>query len=132
MMFWTYLSVRISDLVLWTLYYMLLRTSFISVSESIMFDLQRRNFYRVKSVRARSYSGPYLSALGLNTKRCGVSLRIQFECGKIRTRITPNTNFSRKVQQAGKLERKGNGMWHDIWRRIQAIMNGRICVRYRI
>ena len=35
----------------------------------------------VKSVRIRSYSGPY-----------GVSLRIQSECGKTRTRITPNTD----------------------------------------
>ena len=35
----------------------------------------------VKSIRIRSYSSPY-----------GVSYRIQFECGKIRTRITPNTD----------------------------------------
>ena len=38
----------------------------------------------VKSVRIQSYSGPYFPAFGLN------SLRIQSECGKIRTRITPN------------------------------------------
>ena len=37
----------------------------------------------VKSVRIRSYSGPYLS------------LRIQSECGKIRTRITSNTDTFR-------------------------------------
>ena len=35
----------------------------------------------VKSTRIRSYSSPY-----------GVSYRIQSECGKIRTRITPNTD----------------------------------------
>ena len=46
----------------------------------------------MKSVRIRSYSGPYFSAFGLNTERYGVSLRIQFECGKMRTRITPNTD----------------------------------------
>ena len=28
----------------------------------------------------------------IRTKRYGVSLRIQFECGKIRTRKTPNTD----------------------------------------
>ena len=28
----------------------------------------------------------------MNTERYGVSLRIQSECGKIRTRITPNTD----------------------------------------
>ena len=36
----------------------------------------------VKSVRIQSYSGPYFSAFGLNTKRYRVSLRIQSKCGK--------------------------------------------------
>ena len=31
-------------------------------------------------------SGPYFPAFGLNTERYFVSLRIQSECGKIRTR----------------------------------------------
>ena len=34
----------------------------------------------------------HFPAFGLNTKRCGVSLRIQPECRKMRTRITPNTD----------------------------------------
>ena len=38
------------------------------------------------------FSGPYFSAFGLNTERYGVSLRIQSECGKMQTRITPNTD----------------------------------------
>ena len=41
------------------------------------------------------YSGyfvPHFSAFGLNTERYGVSLHIQSECGKMRTRITPNMN----------------------------------------
>ena len=38
------------------------------------------------------YSGPYFPAFGLNTERYFVSLRIQSECGKIWTRITPNTD----------------------------------------
>ena len=32
------------------------------------------------------FSGPYFPVFGLNTKRYSVSLRIQSECGKIRTR----------------------------------------------
>ena len=45
-----------------------------------------------KSVRIRNYSGPYVPAFGLNTKRYFVSLVIRSECRKIRTRITPNTD----------------------------------------
>ena len=45
----------------------------------------------VKSVRIRSYSGPHFPAFGLNTQRYGVSLCVQTESGKMRTRITPNT-----------------------------------------
>ena len=44
----------------------------------------------VKIVRIRNFSGPYFPPFGLNTKRYSVSLRIQSECGKIRTRKTPN------------------------------------------
>ena len=46
----------------------------------------------VKRVGIRSYSGPHFPAFVLKTESCGVSLRIQSECGKIRTRITPNTD----------------------------------------
>ena len=45
-----------------------------------------------KSVCVRSYSGPYFFAFGLNTERYSLSLRIQSECEKMRTRITPNTS----------------------------------------
>ena len=45
-----------------------------------------------KSVHIRSYSGLYFPAFGPNKERYGVSLRIQSECRKIRTRITPNTD----------------------------------------
>ena len=51
----------------------------------------------VKGVRIRSYSGLYFPAFGLNTERYGVCLRIQSECQKIRTRITPNTDTSRSA-----------------------------------
>ena len=46
----------------------------------------------MKSVSIRSYSGPHFPAFGLNTETYGVSLRIQSECGKIRIRVTPNTD----------------------------------------
>ena len=44
----------------------------------------------VKSVRIWSYSGTYFPAFGLNNETYSASLRIQCECGKIQTRITPN------------------------------------------
>ena len=40
----------------------------------------------VKSVRIRSFSGPYFSAFIQTTERYEVSLRIQSKCGKIRTK----------------------------------------------
>ena len=45
-----------------------------------------------KNVRIRSYSGPHFPAFGLNTESYSVSLRIHSECGKMTTRITPNTD----------------------------------------
>ena len=47
----------------------------------------------VKSVRVRSYSGPYFSALGLNTERYEISLRIQSKYGNI-----PNMDNFHAVQ----------------------------------
>ena len=44
----------------------------------------------MESDRIWSYSGPHFPAFGLNTDE--VSLRIQSECGKMRTRITLNTD----------------------------------------
>ena len=46
----------------------------------------------IRSIRIRSYSGPFISAFRLNVERYRVSLRIQSECEKIRIRITPNTD----------------------------------------
>ena len=45
-----------------------------------------------KSVHIWSFSDPYFPAFGLNTERYSVFLRLQSECGKIRTRKTPNTD----------------------------------------
>ena len=59
----------------------------------------------VKSVRIRIYSGPHFPAFGLNTVSIlssnagySVSVRIQFECGKMGTRITPNTDTFHAVK----------------------------------
>ena len=49
------------------------------------------NIHRVKRVRIWNFSDLYFPAFGLNRERYSVSLHIQSECGKIRTRITPNT-----------------------------------------
>ena len=44
---------------------------------SIAFKSNAFPMHSVRSVRIRSYSGPYFPAFGLNTERYGVSLRIQ-------------------------------------------------------
>ena len=46
----------------------------------------------VKGVRIWCFSGPFFPAFGLNTERYEVSLRIESECGKIRTRKASNTD----------------------------------------
>ena len=56
----------------------------------------------VKTVRIRSYSGPCFPAFRLNAERYSVSLRIQPECAKIRTRITPNTDTVKQIRTAVK------------------------------
>ena len=48
----------------------------------------------MKRVRIRSYFGPHFPAFRLNSN--SMSLRIQSECGKMRTRITPNTDTLRR------------------------------------
>ena len=50
------------------------------------------------SVRIRSYSGPYFPAYGLKTERYRVFFRIQSKYGKMRARITPNTDTFYAVQ----------------------------------
>ena len=47
----------------------------------------------VKSVRIRSYSGPHFPVFELNRERYSVSFCIQSKCGKMRNRISPNTDF---------------------------------------
>ena len=52
----------------------------------------------VKSIRIRSYSDSHFSAFGLNS--------IQSECGKMRTRITPNMDTFYAVPDAVKILKK--------------------------
>ena len=47
----------------------------------------------VKSIRICSFPGLYFPTFGLNTERHSVSLGIPSECGNIRTRKTPNTDY---------------------------------------
>ena len=44
----------------------------------------------IKRVRIWGYFSPHFPTFGLNAERYGVSLHIQFECGKMQIRITPN------------------------------------------
>ena len=64
------------------------------ILRSVLSGQSSEHFHWVKSVRIRSYSGPYFPTFGLNMERYGVS---QFVCGKMRTSITPNTNTFQAV-----------------------------------
>ena len=58
--------------------------------------------HSVKIVLIRSYSGPNFLSFGLNIERYGVSRRIQSQCGKMWTRITPNTGTFHTVEFTNK------------------------------
>ena len=62
----------------------------------------------VKSVRIRSFSGPYFLAFRLNTETYGLSFRIQSKWGKIRTRKSPNTDTFQAVSNSKNTSAKGN------------------------
>ena len=52
----------------------------------------------VKSVCIRSYSDPHFSVFWLNTEKYSVSFCIQSKYGKIRNKITPNTDTFNAVR----------------------------------
>ena len=62
-----------------------------------MTKLQNIKGDRVKRFRIR-YSVMHFAAFELNTERYRGSLRIQSKCGKILTRITPNTDTFHTVE----------------------------------
>ena len=58
-----------------------------------MWCIKKYKCHCVKNACIRSYSGPQFPAFGLKKERYdGVSLYIQSKCGKMQTRITPNTD----------------------------------------
>ena len=73
-------------------FWFLISITLVFSSLTIWYPTVVYNCHSVKSVRIWGYSGPHFPAFGLNTERYSVSLRVQSECGKIRTRITPNTD----------------------------------------
>ena len=58
--------------------------------KNFILDKPFNPFHFVKIVRIQSYSNPHFPTFGLNLERYLVYLRIQSECGKMRTRMTPN------------------------------------------
>ena len=68
----------------------------------------------VKSVCIRSFPGPYFPTLGLNTERYGVSLHINSERGKIRTRKTPNMDIVYALSSTVNVEYKEKFEINDI------------------
>ena len=57
----------------------------------------------VKNVCVLGYSGPYFLAIGPNTDRYSISLRIRSKCRKMRTRITPNNSYITHVFLGGSI-----------------------------
>ena len=71
--------------------------SMVKIEKSSKNGDQLQYTHCVKSIRIRSYSGPYFPAFGLNTERYSVSLRIQPERRKMLCRITPKTDAFHEV-----------------------------------
>ena len=85
-------------------YFITLENVFVSFCEIYLFnsrtnDIQPLVFEHFSSNGFLEDCSIIFSAFGLNTERYGVSLRIQSECGKIRTRITPNTDIFHAVSR---------------------------------
>ena len=76
-----------------------------------------RFHHYVKSVRIRSFSGPYFAAFGLNTVRYRVSLLIQSKCAKIQVRKTSNTDTFHAVHCDSRIMfmNTGEGNWFFIF-----------------
>ena len=85
-----------------------LRTSFQRGYSAQQLLLIKGTSQYVKRFRILSSSGLPFPALRLNTERysfCSVSVRIQPECGKRRTRITPNTDAMNNIYVSLKDQR---------------------------
>ena len=69
------------------------------------------------SVQIRSFSGPYFPALGLNTERLSVSLRIQSEWGKYGAEKTPYLGTFHVVL----IRLNSTNIRSEIWRQSQVL-----------
>ena len=61
----------------------------------------------MKNVHIWGYSGLHFPAFGLNTESYFVSLCIQLEYGKMRTRVTPNMDTFYAAKETQFVENKG-------------------------
>ena len=60
----------------------------------------------MRNAHIRNFSGPYFPTFEMITERHFVSLRILSECGKIRSRKTPNTDTFYALYISGSESRK--------------------------
>ena len=60
-------------------------------------------FHCVKSVRIRSFSDPFFPAFRQNIEGYGVFLRVQYPCGTIQTRKTPNRDTFHAVFKSAEV-----------------------------
>ena len=79
----------------------------------------RAGLHCVKSVRTRSVSGLYFPEFGLNTEIYRANLHIQSECGKIKTRKTPNMDTFHTVLHNDAKKSKWIGNKGQHFRRIK-------------
>ena len=73
------------------------------------------DIHGAESVRIRSCSDPYFHTFGLNTD--STHLRIQSKCGKIRTRITLNTDTFYEAINFTKV--KFDSLAHCLWKKLK-------------
>ena len=71
--------------------------------------------HSMKSVQSWSFSGPLFPAFRLNTDIYKVNFRIQYVCGKIQTRKTPNSDNYGPVKTSAVLlnSKKDRNIFND-------------------
>ena len=84
------------------------------LTRKLIFSFLSFTLLCVKSIRIRSFSGPYFPVFGLNTRRYSVSLCIQSECRKIRAIKTPNTEIFHAVSKFDLHSERKKKYWEKI------------------
>ena len=82
----------------------------------------------MKSICIRSFSGPCFPTFGLSTERYSISLCIQLESGKIRTRKTPHTDTLRLHSKFGKIRSRKTSnteTYHAVAKFILSVASGK-------